>query len=145
MPKATGQPTVFLDANVLFSAAYRRDGRCALVVRLGEGGLCHLYSSSYALVEAERNLQIKKPQALKELDGIIKHIYLLPEANNLEQNQAKETGLNDADAPVLASAIGKTNYFVTGDRRHFGSWMGKEVLGLKIISPAMFLKLFLPL
>src|SRR2546425_273034 len=55
---------VFLDANVLFTAAYSPDGLSALLVELGAAGRVTLLTSPLAIVEAERNLEAKRPAAL---------------------------------------------------------------------------------
>jgi len=54
---------VFLDANVLFTAAYRPEGLSALLVELGAAGRVTLLTSPLAIVEAERNLEAKRPAA----------------------------------------------------------------------------------
>jgi predicted nucleic acid-binding protein len=55
---------IFLDANVLFSAARNPDGNCAALVRLAGRRRCALLSSRFAIEEARRNLALKSPQAL---------------------------------------------------------------------------------
>jgi len=52
---------VFLDANVLFTAADSPDGLSALLVELGAAGRVTLLTSPLAIVEAERNLEAKRP------------------------------------------------------------------------------------
>ena len=47
---------LFLDANVLFTAAHNPRGKAALVIDLGREGHWEIYSSAYALEEATRNL-----------------------------------------------------------------------------------------
>ena len=58
---------VFLDANVLFTAAHNPQGKAALVIELGRRGHWALATSRYALEEARRNLDRKFPQSL---DGL---------------------------------------------------------------------------
>ena len=50
---------LFLDANVIFSAAHREEGRSQDLVALARVGLCELLASAHALEEARRNLQLK--------------------------------------------------------------------------------------
>ena len=52
---------VFLDANILFSAVYRETSGILRLWRLQEA---QLVASSYALTEAERNITLKRPEAL---------------------------------------------------------------------------------
>lgn len=58
--------TVFLDANVIFSAAYSDIGGSAYVFQLAKKSRLTLYSSRLAIKEAERNLR-KKADAQKVL------------------------------------------------------------------------------
>ena len=60
---------VFLDANVLFAAAYSPDGLSALLIELGAAGRVTLLTSALAIIEAERNLEAKRPAALPALRG----------------------------------------------------------------------------
>ena len=46
---------LFLDANVLFTAAHNPNGKAALVIELGARGHWQLFSSPYAFEEARRN------------------------------------------------------------------------------------------
>lgn len=50
---------VFLDANVLFTAAHNPGGKAAFVITLGSEGLFLLSTSAYAREEARRNLERK--------------------------------------------------------------------------------------
>ena len=50
---------VFLDANVLFTAAHNPNGKAALVITLGAEGLFQLATSAYPKEEARRNLERK--------------------------------------------------------------------------------------
>ena len=58
MTKASG-PKLFLDANVLFTAAHNRDGKAGAVIELGKQGRWRCFTSAYALEEAQRNLSVK--------------------------------------------------------------------------------------
>ena len=60
---------VFLDANVLFTAAYIPDGLSAFLIELGAAGRVTLLTSPLAIIEAERNLEAKRPAALPTLRG----------------------------------------------------------------------------
>jgi predicted nucleic acid-binding protein len=55
---------VFLDANILFTAAYSLDGLSAFLIELATAGRLTLLTSPLAVVEAERNLETKRPAAL---------------------------------------------------------------------------------
>ena len=53
--------------NILFTAAYSPDGLSAFLVELGAAGRVTLLTSPLAIVEAERNLEAKRPAALGTL------------------------------------------------------------------------------
>ncbi len=55
---------VFLDANVLFTAAHNSHGKAAFIIELGAAGHFSLFTSDAALMEAERNLAAKYPRSL---------------------------------------------------------------------------------
>ncbi len=47
---------LFLDANILFSAAHRESGSMRLFFVLADAGWCELLASPYAIEEARRNI-----------------------------------------------------------------------------------------
>lgn len=52
---------VFLDDNVLFTAAHNPNGKVAFLISLGSSGLLQLATSACAQEEARRNLEWKYP------------------------------------------------------------------------------------
>ncbi len=52
---------IFLDANVIFTAAHNPEGKAALLLELGGRGHWKLITSQLAWEEARRNLSIKFP------------------------------------------------------------------------------------
>jgi len=60
-------PIIFLDANVLFTAAHNPSGKAALIVELGAQGHWQTLTSTLAVEEARRNLDIKFPACLKNM------------------------------------------------------------------------------
>lgn len=143
MAKGRRQARVFLDANVLFSAAYNPEGRCAALFEVPRLGYCGLVTSAYAVTEAERNLRHKKPEALKAFAALLEKLNLVPEAALSKQAQAEALGINEGDVKILAAALGECEILITGDRKHFGRWMGRSVKGIRIMSPAEALSAFL--
>ncbi|MBN8763445.1 MAG: hypothetical protein J0I63_09455 [Thiobacillus sp.] len=71
---------LFLDANILFTAAHNPQGKAALVIELGQAGLWQLVSSAYALEEARRNLALKFPDGLERLDALAQGLRMSPDA-----------------------------------------------------------------
>jgi len=126
---------LFLDANVLFSAAYRPD---AGVNRLWEVSDAVLLTSSYVVEEARRDLTLEDQRTRLEelLNGME-----VGEAMMLPPELRGEIDLPEKDWPVLggAAAAGAT-HLITGDLRHFGAYFGERVMGVRVIKPADYLK-----
>ena len=68
---------VFLDANVLFTAAHNPNGKAALVITLGAEGILQLATSAYAREETRRNLELKAPKRLPEFSHLLCAIRLV--------------------------------------------------------------------
>jgi len=143
MPKSGKPLSVFLDANIIFSAAYSPEGRSAVLFALARKKLCRLTSSRYAVTEAHRNIAEKKPEVLKTFSKLLTFLKIFPEASAKRQKQVASLGLNEFDVPILAAAIGHTEILVTGDKKHFGQWMGQKVYGVRVLSLADTLNLLL--
>ena len=126
---------LFLDANVLFSAAYRPD---AGVAQLWEVSDAVLVTSSYVVEEARRNLTGKEQRT--RLEELLKKMEI-GEARMSPPELRGEIDLPEKDWPVLggAAAAGAT-HLITGDLRHFGAYFGEEVLGVLILRPADYLR-----
>ena len=124
---------LFLDANVLFSAAYRpHAGR----LRLWTLKEITLVSSRYALEEARINLtddvqRDRLTRLSKSIDFFDARSSDLP----------RELSLPDKDAPIVLAAIeAKATHLLTGDIRHFGPYFGKKVQGILLLPPGDDLK-----
>jgi len=117
---------LFLDANVLFAAAYSPDGRSAALFALAGEELCSLSSSRHAIDEAARNLAIKVPERMPALVRLLARIEVVPEADPRLVAWAADLGLPANDAPILAAAVAsQLDLLVTGDRTHFGHIFGR--------------------
>lgn len=119
---------VFLDANILFSAAY---GLSTLdrLWGLSKEKKCILIVSQYVIEEARRNLTTKKQ--LRKLESYLIGMEIAQEA---DPNMDCPMALPDKDKPVLMAAVSaKADYLLTGDIRHFGKYFGKEIMGVKIL------------
>jgi predicted nucleic acid-binding protein len=128
---------LFLDANVLFTAAHNPDGRSAALVELARRSACTLITSPHALEEATRNLQLKYPEAAAALDGLLETVTVEKEAPAPLVNWALEERLPLKDAPILAAAVaGRAELLVTGDRTHFGALFGRTLRGVEIVTAA---------
>lgn len=124
---------LFLDANVLFSAAYRRDAGLLQLWKLKDVILC---SSGYALEEARINLHDREQRKrLRQLANVI-HLF---EAS--ERQLPRGISLPEKDVPILLAAIvAHATHLLTGDIRHFGPYFGKNVAGIAIVLPGEYLR-----
>ena len=125
---------VFLDANILFSAA-KSDGavRRLLALLLVRGHAC--WVSDYVVEEARRNLAAKWPDGVAALEA---QLAALQVARGNPMNPGLEAGLPlpEKDRPVLAAAIQLgCDALVTGDRTHFGAFYGSTIHGVTVHSP----------
>jgi predicted nucleic acid-binding protein len=128
---------LFLDANVLFTAAHNPGGRAAAIFDLARAGACTLVTSPHALEEARRNLRLKYPTALDALERLVSVTSVEPEASSKGVAWALEQGLPLKDAPVLAAAAqARSDMLVTGDRTHFGFLYGQRLRGVEVLPPA---------
>lgn len=125
---------VFLDANVLFSAAYRPDSGLARLWR--QAGHVHLLSSSYALEEARRNLA--GPEARWRLEELADGLEIV--ADVLGGSLPEGVELPEKDRPILLTALAAgATHLLTGDRAHFGSYYGRMIAGVRIERPGEYL------
>ena len=124
---------IFLDANVLFSAAYRPGAGLARLWRLGDVLLC---SSRYALEEARVNLSA--PEQQHRLLRLARALHLFdPPASVLPSG----ISLPEKDAPILLGAIAAAaSHLLTGDLRHFGNYFGKRIAGILVLTPGDYLR-----
>lgn len=124
---------LFLDANVLFSAAYRENAGVARLWRLERMGLV---SSAYTIEEARRNLDGEHRQA--RLGRLLRQVTVV--AAQPDQRLPEGVTLPDKDRPLLLAAIGaRATHLVTGDVAHFGPYYGQSIEGVVIVSPAEYL------
>lgn len=125
---------IFLDANILFSAAKSDGAVRALLSRLAGGGH-ECWIDEYVLFEARRNLERKGREALTALEVLVPRLHVGGAVTTQLAGDALEW-LPAKDRPVLAAAIRlRCEAFVTGDRKHFGTAFGRVVSGVTIHSP----------
>jgi hypothetical protein len=124
---------VFLDANVLFSAAWRADSGLLRLWRLDVVRV----TSSYALEEALRNLDPERRSRLRVLRGDVDVIDHRPEHLDLPAG----VRLPADDRPILGAAIAAgASHLLSGDRRAFGELYGRRVEGVLVLRPAAYLR-----
>lgn len=124
---------LFLDANVLFSAAYRADSGLLVLWKLADVALC---SSRYAVEEARVNLDQESQRG--RLEKLALQIQLFGAS---ERPLPKGIALPEKDRPIMLAAIeARADYLLTGDMKHFGAYFGKKVEGVTILLPAQYLR-----
>ncbi len=127
---------IFLDANVLFSAA-KSAGAIRQLLQELHAGNHGLVADEYVATEARRNVLAKaSSDALDYLEALLTQI----EVSAVQYPATGQTSLlwlPEKDRPVLAAAMAlKCAALVTGDRTHFGPGYGKTFDGVTVFSPA---------
>jgi predicted nucleic acid-binding protein len=132
---------VFLDANILFTAAYSPDGLSALLIELGAAGRVTLLTSPLAIVEAERNLEAKRPSCAAHPAREPYRRSSRQRTGARRRRAADASGLIFEGSALLAAAIvAHATHFVTGDVADFGRWMDRRArLPLRVMTPRQFL------
>jgi uncharacterized protein len=124
---------LFLDANVLFSAAYRPDAGLLSLWKLKTVALC---SSRYAVEEARINLDDDEQRG--RLTTLIQYLQLFDAAS---QDLPSGVSLPEKDVPILLAAIeAHATHLLTGDVRHFGTHFGRRIAGILIVLPGEYLR-----
>ena len=125
----------FIDASVLYAASASPTGASREALRQAIRGHVVLVVSKLVLVEVERNLTDKSPEALPaflQIPGVIPFELVRPTKRQVLQ-AAAYTALKDA--PIVAAARkAQVDYLVSLDRRHLvGVPEVAERSGLKVV------------
>lgn len=125
---------LFLDANVLFSAAYMPESRLREFWTLPG---VELVTSEYAWEEAYRNLPRK--EQWERLFALAPGLRIVREGG--AWSLPGDVILPEKDRPILAAAIlSGATHLITGDATHFGVWYGKRIGSLLVLKPAAYLQ-----
>jgi predicted nucleic acid-binding protein len=121
---------LFLDANVLFSAAYRP---AAGIARLWKLKKVELMTSAYAAGEARVNLAEADQQ--QRLARSLERVRIVTGIAPLLTG----VSLPEKDAPILQAAIhGRATHLLTGDKQYFGKYFGRRLGGVLVLPPAEY-------
>ena len=124
---------IFLDANVLFSAA-KSDGAIKQLLTLLEKSGHECCADGYVIEEARRNLIAKAPDRAVVLEGLLSRMKTTI-AQRGDAALEASLPLPAKDRPVLAAAIHQgSDALVTGDRTHCGALYGRTIHGVTIYS-----------
>lgn len=125
---------VFLDANVLFSAAWREG---AGLLALWKRADVRLVTSGYAAEEARRNLDT--PHRRSRLEELLASVEIVAEAPG--ELLPGSVRLPAKDEPILRAALAAgATHLLTGDLRDFGHLLGRRLGGVRIQTPGEFLR-----
>ena len=130
---------LFLDANVLFTAAHNPGGKAALVIDLGKQGHWAIATSAYASEEARRNLERKFPRLPDRLKELLRDIELTEHHPDLRFPPA----LAEKDRPIFQAAVAcGATHLLTGDLKDFGAFMNlpENTVGVRVQTVADFLE-----
>ena len=128
---------LFLDANVLFSAAYRAG---SALERLWDATNVTLLSSPYAIEEATRNLEERdaRTRLAALVAALVAALEIVPDVAGSDPPAG--VMLPEKDVPILLAAItAQATHLLTGDRAHFGAYFGRRIAGVLIQRPGDYL------
>jgi len=126
---------LFLDANVLVSAALKPRSRIADLWRLPG---VRLLGSPHVVTEARRNVRDSK--AAERLEALLATITILP-AEPSDFAIADDPDLPSRDRPILLAAIVcRSDYLLTGDMKHFAPCFGRIAEGVRVVLPGEYLR-----
>lgn len=137
-PTPVGKLRIFLDANVLFSAARAPGAMRQMLNALKTQGHT-LVADDYVCIEARRNLATKAgAEAQQDLEAILANVELGGAKQIMKPVHAQAAQwLPEKDRPVLLAAIAlRCDALVTGDKTHFGAGYGQSFAGVTLYSPA---------
>ena len=139
---------VFLDSNVLLSGLFSDRGAPRIILDLLALNLPIVGGATgrYNLMEVERNLKKKMPEAMplyqKYLPRLRLEIVELPSRSTVLSMAGT---INEKDVPVLASAIAcEADYLITGDKKDFAGLKKIKRYNITIISPSEFVETVFP-
>jgi len=126
----------FLDANVLFSAAYLETSG---IRRLWAIPGVQLVTSNYAVEEAIRNLTTARQRT--EIRGLLSSVEVVAASASPTPLFLSGSGLPEKDQPILLAAVESgCDYLITGDKAHFGHLYDTVIEGVTVIRAASFLQ-----
>lgn len=140
---------VFLDSNVLLSGLFSDRGAPRIILDLLALDLPVLAGATgrYNLMEVERNLKIRMPQALSLYHDYLPRLGLEVVALPTRETVRSMAGvIAEKDIPVLASAIAcGADYLITGDKKDFARLRrAQKRYHLMIVNPSEFVETVFP-
>jgi predicted nucleic acid-binding protein len=130
---------LFLDANLLFTAAHNPQGKAILLLELAGAGCWEAVTSSYAVEEARRNLLRKFPDRLDAFEALLALVSVIPSPSGGNC----PLPLPPKDRPIFEAALaGSATHLLTGDIKDFGPFMNEpgQTKSIVIQTVAEFLR-----
>jgi len=125
---------IFLDANLLFSAA-KSPGAAFRFLALLLDARHECWVDDFVITEARRNLDLKAPSSLAVLERLLNRLRVAPLPPRGAEIDVSVL-LAEKDRPILAAAIHlRCEALVTGDKTHFGGLYGRTIHGVTVHSP----------
>lgn len=126
---------LFLDANILFSAAYRQNTGLHGLWQMARRAEIELVTSAYAFEEAHRNLSGAGQERLAKL---IESVEVC--ASQLPPDTIPSlASLPEKDRPILLAAVSaRATHLITGDFKHFGRVFNERIAGVLILPPSAY-------
>jgi hypothetical protein len=113
---------LFLDANVLFTAAHNPQGKAAFLFDAPGTRQWTLVSSAYAIEEARRNIAAKFPHCEARFVELTGQLAIVPQPGE----SSCPIALPAKDQPIfLAARAANATHLLTGDLRDFGPHMNR--------------------
>ena len=116
------KPRIFVDADVLFAGAASPSEHSAslVILQLAEITLIDAFTSHQVIIEAERNLATKLPQALPAFRLLVSRSLRVVPNPQPEDLVTYEDTADEKDLPILIAAVqAECPWLVTFNMRHF--------------------------
>jgi predicted nucleic acid-binding protein len=131
---------VFLDSNVLFSAAYsgKEKSRSYLFFELQDIGIIEIYISNLVKFESINNIKIKRPEKSNFLNELLSKVIIIEDVY-IYYDDIKS--LPENDRIILSSAAyHNIDFFITGNTKDFSPFYNKKLSNTLILTPKNFLE-----
>lgn len=124
------RPRVYFDADVLVAAAASTTGASHIAIKLAELTVIEGVVSDLVLLEAERNVLAKLPQALPAFRALVRSVKLRVVPSPTAEQLAGYHGQADPeDLPhLVAACLAGCQYFLTHNTKHYAPQPGSIVV-----------------
>lgn len=130
---------VFLDSSAVMAGVISSAGAARVLLVMSENGQIETFICEQVIVESERSIAKKVPQALPEFRQTLKDANLKVVHNPTQEEIEENLSLiaDPDDVPILLAAMkSHVDYLATHNRKHFlNDYKVAEKAGLKIGTP----------